>query len=122
MPVSGSQTRSRHRGALQMHLQLGIRTRLIAGFGALCLLLASVVAVTVIKVDSISKATDRTVNLRVPTAMAANDMVTSVYASLAALRGWLITGNEAFKLERAQVWRQIQSDGAEMDQLARHWT
>jgi methyl-accepting chemotaxis protein len=95
--------------------QLGIRTRWSLGFGALCLLLAGVVMVTVIKVAAIDKATDRTVNLRMPTAMAANDLVASVYASLAALRGWLITGNESFKVERAQVWRHIQSDGAEMD-------
>jgi methyl-accepting chemotaxis protein len=102
--------------------QLGIRTRLILGFGALCLLLAGVVTVTVVKVDSINKATDRTVNLRMPTAMAANDLVASIYASLASLRGWLITGNESFKVERAQVWRHIQNDGAEMDKLAQRWT
>src|SRR6188508_2340767 len=102
--------------------QLGIRARLIFGFGALCLLLAAVVTVTVIKVDSVNKATDRTVNLRMPTAMTANDIIASTYASLAALRGWLITGNESFKLERAQIWRHMQSDGAAMDKLAEHWT
>ena len=80
------------------------------------------VTVTVIKVDSVDKATDRTVNLRMPTAMAANDLSRRSYASLAALPGWLITGNESFKLERAQVWRHIQSDGAEMDNLAQRWT
>ena len=37
------------------------------------------------------------------TAMTASDMVAGVYASLASLRGWLITGSKAFKAERAGV-------------------
>ena len=58
---------------------------------------------TIIKVRSVNEATDRTVSLPVPTAMTASDMVTGVYASLASLRGWLITGSKAFKAERAGV-------------------
>ncbi len=102
--------------------QLNIRARLIFGFSALCLLLAGVVGITIIKVSSVNHATDRTVNLRVPTAMAASDMVASVYASLASLRGFLVTGNDVFKTERAQVWNQIRTGGAEMDRLSTHWT
>ena len=56
-------------------LNLNIRGRLIAGFGILCLLLAGVVGTTIIKVRTVNEATDRTVNLRVPTAMSANDLV-----------------------------------------------
>ena len=54
--------------------------------------------------------------------MTASDMVAGVYASLASLRGWLITGNEAFKAERAVLWKDIQSRGSEMDRLSGHWT
>jgi methyl-accepting chemotaxis protein len=102
--------------------QMNIRARLIFGFSALCILLAGVVAITIVKVHSIHDATGRTVNLRVPTAMAASDLVAEVYASLAALRAWVITGNETYKTERAQVWRQIQRGGAELDRLAPTWT
>src|SRR4029453_6466049 len=102
--------------------QMNIRARLIFGFSALCILLAGVVAITLVKVHSIHDATGRTVNLRVPTAMAASDLVAGVYASLAALRAWVITGNETYKTERAQVWRQIQRGGAELDRLAPTWT
>jgi methyl-accepting chemotaxis protein len=35
--------------------------------------------------------------------MTASDMVAGVYASLASLRGWLITGSKAFNAERAGV-------------------
>jgi methyl-accepting chemotaxis protein len=101
---------------------MNIRARLILGFSALCILLAGIVSITIVKVSSLNQATDRTVNLRVPTAMAASDIVGSVYASLAALRGWLITGNDAFKKDRADVWRQIQHEGAELDRLAPNWT
>jgi len=103
-------------------LQLNIRGRLILGFSALCVLLAVVVGTTMIKVRTVSESTDQTVNLRVPTAMAASDLVAGVYASLASLRGWLITGNEVFKTERAVLWKDIQNHGSEMDHLSGRWT
>src|SRR6266581_2652587 len=103
-------------------LHLNIRGRLILGFSVLCILLAGVVGTTLVKVRSVSEATDRTVNLRVPTAMTASDMVVGLYASLASLRGWLITGDEAFKAERAGLWRDIQAHGSELDRLSVLWT
>ena len=103
-------------------VNLNIRGRLILGFGVLCVLLAGVVSITIVKVRTVNEATDRTVNLRVPTAMIASDLVAGVYASLASLRGWLITGNEAFKAERAVLWKEIQTRGSEMDGLSGHWT
>src|SRR6266481_1053783 len=69
---------------------------LILGFSVLCLLLAGVIGTTITKVHTVNESTDRTVNLRVPTAMTASDLVAGVYASLASLRGWLITGDDAF--------------------------
>jgi methyl-accepting chemotaxis protein len=103
-------------------LNLNIRGRLIVGFGILCLLLAGIVGTTIIKVRSVNESTDRTVNLRVPTAMTASDLVAGVYASLASLRGWLITGNDVFKAERALLWKDIRKRGLEMDHLAGEWT
>src|SRR6195952_2518701 len=96
-------------------LHLNIRGRLILGFSVLCALLAGVVGITIIKVRVVNDSTDRTVNLRVPTAMTASDMVSGVYASLASLRGFLITGNDAFKKERALLWKDIQLHGSMMD-------
>ena len=103
-------------------LNLNIRGRLILGFSVLCALLACVVGITIVKVRSVNESTDRTVNLRVPTAMAANDVVAGVYASLASLRGWLITGNDTFKAERAVLWKDIQRHGSMMDSLSGQWT
>ena len=103
-------------------LHLNIRGRLILGFSVLCVLLAAVVGITIIKVRTVNEATDRTVNLRVPTAMTASDLVAGVYASLASLRGWLITGNEVFKTERAVLWKDILAHGSDMDRLSGQWT
>ncbi len=103
-------------------LHLNIRGRLILGFGVLCALLACVVGITILKVSSVDESTDRTVNRRVPTAMTASNVVAGVYASLASLRGWLITGNDVFKVERATLWKEIQRNGATMDGLSGHWT
>ena len=52
-------------------VHLNIRGRLILGFSVLCVLLAAVVGTTIIKVRTVSETTERTVNLRVPTAMTA---------------------------------------------------
>src|SRR5918912_4149376 len=90
------------------HFHLNIRGRLILGFSVLCALLAVVVGTTIVKVSAVNESPSRTVNLRVPTAMTASEVVAGVYASLASLRGWLITGNDAFKVERATLWKDIQ--------------
>ena len=103
-------------------LNLNIGARLILGFSILCLLLAAVVGITIIKVRTVNDATARNVNLRVPTAMAAGDLVSGIYASLAALRGFLVTGNTAFKTEREVFWKDIQRRGSEMDQLSTKWS
>src|SRR3954471_8832333 len=110
------------RGFAMAFLNLNIRARLILGFSVLCALLACVVGVTIVKVSAVNVSTDRNVNLRVPTAMTASDVVAGVYASLASLRGWLITGNDAFKAERATLWKDIQRHGARMDDISGHWT
>jgi methyl-accepting chemotaxis protein len=103
-------------------INLGIRTRLVLGFSALCALLAVVIGITVLKVQTVSEATARNVEIRAPTAMTASDLVAGVYASLASLRGWLITGNESFKAERAGLWKNIQKQGSEMDRLSGRWS
>jgi len=103
-------------------LNLNIGARLILGFSILCLLLAAVVGITIVKVGTVNDSTARNVNLRVPTAMAAGDLVSGIYASLASLRGFLVTGNAVFKAEREIFWKQIQARGSEMDQLSTKWT
>jgi methyl-accepting chemotaxis protein len=103
-------------------LSFNVRGRLILGFSLLCLLLAGVVVTTIVRVQSVSGTIARTVDLRVPTAMTAGDLVSHLYASLASLRGWMITGNGDFKAERRALWNEIDTRRVEMDRLAEHWT
>ena len=54
--------------------------------------------------------------------MNAGELVADVYASLASLRGWLLTGSDVFKTERAVLWKDIEARGSEMDRLSGQWT
>jgi len=101
---------------------LRIRDRLIAGFAAVCLVLIAAVGTTIWKVGANNLITTRMVEVRVPTAMSGADLVGKLYGSLAALRGWMLTGNPAFKTERASIWKSIDAGRERIDALAKNWT
>lgn len=99
-----------------------ISGRLYAGFAAVCLVLGSLVGITLYEVKSVQLINDRIVDLRVPTSAASLGMVSGINESLAALRGWMITGNPTFKKQRARVWSDIDAIKGDMDTLSSHWT
>ncbi|NKB49765.1 MAG: HAMP domain-containing protein [Alphaproteobacteria bacterium] len=101
---------------------LKIRGRLVLGFAAICLVLIVSICTTIVKVGGINEEVERIETLRVPTAFASGSMVRDVYASLAALRGWMLTGNSSFKDQRAEVWASIDTVRADMDTLSQNWT
>jgi len=101
---------------------LNIRNRMILGFAAVCLILVVVSATTIVNVGDLSQRTARIVDLRVPTAIASANLVNNINASLAALRGWMLTGNETFKARRAAVWRDIDKVSSDLDKLSKNWT
>ncbi|HDL16704.1 MAG TPA: methyl-accepting chemotaxis protein, partial [Rhizobiales bacterium] len=101
---------------------LKVTHRLAAGFALIVILLAAAVTVTLWEVNVIGAATNRIKVLRMPTANASASMTTDIEASLAALRGWMLTGKESFKTERAAVWRDIDKVRAKMDELSKRWT
>lgn len=100
---------------------MSIGRRLALGTGIICVLLATVVGTTIVKLAPVREATERTVALRMPVAMTAGGIVAELYASLAALRGWLVTGSEGFKAERKGAWQELEARRAEMDRLAAGW-
>ena len=101
---------------------LKIRGRLNGGFGAVCLVIITLVGITLWKVGNIADANHRIVNLRLPTSEASMGMINGINASLASLRGWMITGNSTFKTERAAVWAEIAGIGKTMDTMSKNWT
>ncbi len=101
---------------------LTVRNRLIAGFAAIGLVLAAAIGATFWEVSHISAESERIANLRVPTATAGARMVNNVNASLATLRGWMLTGNDTFKADRAAVWNDIDQTAGELDRFSANWT
>ena len=101
---------------------LKIGGRIYAGCGALTLVIAVAVGTTIYQSNKISTESDLIVELRMPTANASQAMLNNINASLAALRGWMITGNVGFKNQRAEVWEDIAKVSSDMDTLSQHWT
>lgn len=103
-------------------LEFNIKQRLYGGFGVLFLTLLIAVGMTIVKVGDASDGVVRLSSLRVPTANASAQMVNDINSSLASLRGWMLTGNDTFKVERAAVWESINHGREEMDALSQTWT
>jgi methyl-accepting chemotaxis protein len=99
-----------------------IRGKLIAGFAVVVVILMAAVGSTIWKVTEISGISDRIVELRTPTSAASQRMLNNINASLAALRGYMLTGAPAFKKGRAAVWADIDVAKADMDKLSKSWT
>ncbi len=99
-----------------------ISHRMALGFATIVLLLAISVGTSLWQVAGIKTGTDRIVNLRTPTAQASAALTSNIYASLAALRGWMLTGNPDYKTERAAVWKNIADVRATMDGFSSNWT
>ena len=101
---------------------LRIRGRLLAGFGTLCLVLAAAVGYSVYTAGGIALATDRMVNLRVPVSQTSTELVRNLYSTLAALRGYLLTGSPQDKADRAAMWAELDHNRAIFDHLAERFT
>ncbi len=98
---------------------LRIGQRLAIGFGALCLIIGVSTLVTVYNVSRIDHMADNMASFRMPAADAGGKMLIEVNASLAALRGYLLTGNAQFKTDRAANWTAFDEAATEFDKHAK---
>jgi methyl-accepting chemotaxis protein len=103
-------------------VNLRIRGRLLAGFAAVCLILAGAVGYTVHAAGDVSDTVERMVNLRTPVALQSTELVGNVYSTLATLRGYLLTANPQGKADRAAMWTELDRSRAAFDQFAEHFT
>ena len=99
-----------------------LRARLAAGFGLLGLILAATVGSSLWGLTQLAGDAHHMVEVSVPSANATGDMVSGINASLAAVRGWLLTGEARFKVERAKAAADLDALRAELDRLAQGWT
>ncbi len=102
--------------------RMKISHRLYGGFAILVLLLMTAVGITVWQIGAIHNGTNRIVTLRIPTAQASAQLLNDVNASLATLRGYMLTGNEVFKTQRAVVWQDIDETYGKLEQYSKSWT
>jgi len=101
--------------------RLRIRGRLIAGFGAMVAIIVVMVGITLTLVGNIGALTGSIAGKRVPTAALSARLANDINASLAALSGWMLTGDVSAKQERAAIWRDMDNARAQMDVLSGDW-
>lgn len=102
---------------------LKLTTKLGLGFGLVAFALTLSVSLTLWQVKETKEVTDRVVELRVPTARASLETLNGINHSLAALRGWMLLGNEKFKTERAVAWdKEIDPAISALKEHAENWT
>ncbi|OAN48766.1 chemotaxis protein [Paramagnetospirillum marisnigri] len=96
--------------------------RLLVGFGILSAVLALVAGVSVVEATRLDAKVERMVAFRMPVSEASSSIGKELYASLASLRGFLLTGKDSFKADRAQSWTEIAALTKAMDGLASRFT
>jgi len=99
-----------------------IKTWLLVGFGSITAMLVLVVAINFWQVRANAAITVRMVDQRLPMTIEGNELVANVQGSLTALRDWMLTGNAAFKHNRAEIWKRIQGRVTAIDALSQAWT
>ncbi len=101
---------------------LRIGRRLTIGFAAVIAVLVVTVGTGLLLTEN-GKALSRLVaDVRMPTALAGQGIVTAVTATNAAMQGYLLTNREDLKLERNLAWDRIDALRKELDGLSARWT
>ncbi|PWC42806.1 HAMP domain-containing methyl-accepting chemotaxis protein [Azospirillum sp. TSO22-1] len=101
---------------------LRIGRRLMIGFAAVIVLLVVNVAVALMLANGGKTMATRIADMRMPTALASDGIYANLNGSLAAMRGFLLTGAPALRAERAEAWAEIGRLRTEMDRLSVSWT
>jgi len=101
---------------------LKIGRRLMIGFAAVIALLVINVAAALVMANGGKTMASRIADVRMPTALTSDGIYANLTGSLAAMRGFLLTGNPALRAERTESWAEIGRLRAEMDRLSAGWT
>lgn len=87
-----------------MNFKIG--KKLGVGFGSMALIIAMIIAAITYQSNLISRVSSRVTDVRVPTANASLKMLNGSNHALAALRGWMLLGNDKFVIERDSAWKE----------------
>jgi len=93
------------------------------GFSLLALILTITSMVSIFQINSIVKQADRVIEVHLPAAQASASVQNGVNHALAALRGWMLLGNDKFKTERQYAWdTEITPAIALLEESSVNWT
>nr|WP_244422203.1 methyl-accepting chemotaxis protein [Bradyrhizobium sp. ORS 285] len=82
------------------------------------MLLGCAVGYSAWAVSDVSEKFRKIVDLRSPVAISSTQLVADLHATLAALRGYLLTGDPAMKQRRAALWAEFDNTIQQFDRLA----
>ncbi|MCP4254774.1 MAG: DUF3365 domain-containing protein [Candidatus Scalindua sp.] len=106
-----------------MFKNMKLGTKISCGFGIITFILIAAVLTSIWQVGKTNTVTSRLIELRAPTAQTSLTMQNGINHSLAALRGWIILGNDKFKVERQKAWtEELDKSLDEMKVYAANWT
>ena len=101
---------------------LPVGKKLTVGFGAVLFILVMLVAFIEYKLVAQDTLQTQVIELRFPTNIAGHDLVNGINHSLAALRGYMILGNDSFKQQRLNAWQDIDHNLNIMSEMSENWT
>jgi methyl-accepting chemotaxis protein len=82
-------------------------------------LMVGAVAYTLIVLRDVNNRADKIVELRAPVALTSAELTSNVWATLSAIRSYIITGDERFVRDRAGQWRALDLGTSRFDALAK---
>lgn len=92
---------------MSKHTSISLQTRLSLAFATICALMLISLAVTIVNSNQVDHAVSDIVEESVPVAFSGGQLASDVNASMASLRGWVLTNDPLFKQQRATVWARI---------------
>lgn len=97
---------------------MSLKSRIALSVASIGVLMLISLVVTIIKTQQVDKAVEDIVNKSVPSAFSGSQLATDVNASMAALRGWVLTADPQFKTDREEIWGRIATEVSELDRYA----
>ncbi len=108
---------------MQFIKTITLKNQLALGFSIMVAIIALVVFINIAQVRHALELSQRITDIRTPTAKNSMIMLNGVNQALAALRGWMLLGQDKYKKERSLVWlQQLHAPLLEMKKLALNWT
>ncbi len=101
---------------------LQINTIVNIGFFLVILLFATLAITSQKQISKIESDSTRVTSLRAPTAKASASINIALNKSLAALRGWVLIGEEYFLIDRQRSWQSIRKEEEKLLALSKGWT